>query len=360
MIRFTWLQARAQTSVAMAVLVVAAILTAITGPHLVHLYDTAVATCQANNDCGPVTSAFQSTDHWLQAPLPQVLLVLPALVGIFWGAPLVAHELETGTFRLAWTQSVTRKRWLAVKIGVTGLASVILAGLFTLIITWWFSPIDQVNMNRLTPAMFGERGITPIGYTAFAFTLGVTAGVLIRRTLPAMATTLVVFVGTRLAISYGVRPNLMAPLHANSPLQMAVGNGAAPLPGAGAVKPGDWVLSDQVINAAGQVIGQNGGIGPNGSIAFASSDSGVSLVGVGACPNKFPGSALAARSGGQQSTSFSAAAQECIDKLGIRDLITYQPLSRYWPLQWYETLIFTGLAVVLAGFCFWWVRRSLT
>jgi hypothetical protein len=52
--------------------------------------------------------------------------------------------------------------------------------------------------------------------------------------------------------------------------------------------------------------------------------------------------------------------QECIDRLGIREVVTYQPLSRYWPLQWDETLIFTGLAIILAGLCFWRVRRSLT
>jgi len=42
-------------------------------------------------------------------------LATPALLGIFWGAPLIARELETGTCRLAWNQSVTRTRWLTVK-----------------------------------------------------------------------------------------------------------------------------------------------------------------------------------------------------------------------------------------------------
>jgi hypothetical protein len=51
--------------------------------------------------------------------------------------------------------------------------------------------------------------------------------------------------------------------------------------------------------------------------------------------------------------------QECITRLGLREVVTYQPLSRYWALQWYEALIFTGLAVALAGLCFLLVRRSL-
>ena len=37
--------------------------------------------------------------------------------------------------------------------------------------------------------------------------------------------------------------------------------------------------------------------------------------------------------------------------------MTYQPASRYWAFQWYETAIFLGLAVILAGLCFWQIRR---
>ena len=118
-------------------------------------------------------------------------------IGVFWGAPLIAREFETGTYRLAWTQSVTRTRWLAVKLGVVGLASIAVAGLLSLMVTWWSSPIDRVNADRFRLGIFAERDIVPIGYAAFAFALGVTAGLLIRRTLPAMAATLVAFVGAR-------------------------------------------------------------------------------------------------------------------------------------------------------------------
>jgi hypothetical protein len=364
MIRFAWVQARTQTAVAVAALAAAAILTAITGPRLLHFYDTVVATCGSRNDCASVTTAFLSSYRLMQVALPPVLLVLPALIGAFWGAPLVARELETGTFRLAWTQGVTRQRWLAVKLALTGLAGMAVAGLLSLILTWWFSPIDRVQLNQLTPAMFGVRGITPIGYAAFAFALGVAAGVFIRRTIPAMAATIVVFTGVRLAFSLWVRPYLITPLRVTSALVMPTGNGPAPIPGAGAVKPGDLVVSDQTINGAGQVIGANGGIGPNGEVGGLQVTHGrVSLAGVGACPNKFPalGGPLGrgVRDAGPPA-GLNAAIQDCMNRLGIREVVTYQPLSRYWPLQWDETLIFTGLAIVLAGFCFWQVRRRLT
>ncbi|HEY6788080.1 MAG TPA: hypothetical protein VI365_12295 [Trebonia sp.] len=362
MIRFAWLQARTQTLVAVAVLAAAAILAAITGLRLLHFYDTVVATCGSRNDCVPVTTTFLASYRVMQVGLPPVLLVLPALIGAFWGAPLIARELETGTFRLAWTQSVTRQRWLAVKLGLTALASMAVAGLLSLILTLWFSPIDRVQLNRLTPAVFSERGITPIGYAAFGFALGVVAGALIRRTIPAMAATIVAFTATRLAFAYWVTPNLIPPLKVVSALVAPTGSGPGPLPGGGVVKPGDWVTSDLVINGAGRVIGQNGGIGPNGEIAAHITHGTVGLAGVGACPNKFPPlGALGGgvRTGGAPPAGFNAAFQECIDRLGVRDVVTYQPLSRYWALQWYETLIFTGFAIALAGLCFWRVRRSL-
>ena len=107
---------------------------------------------------------------------------------MFWGAPLVAREFETGTFRLAWTQGVTRTRWLAVKLGLGGLVSMAVAGLLSLMVTWWSSPLDRVHANRLTPWSSGCATSSPIGYAAFAFALGVTAGLLFRRMLPAMLT----------------------------------------------------------------------------------------------------------------------------------------------------------------------------
>jgi hypothetical protein len=360
MIRFAWLQARTQTAIAAAALAAVAVLVLVTGPRLLHLYHVDVATCQGSA-CTAATTAFLASYRWMQVFAPPVLLVLPALLGMFWGAPLVARELEAGTFRMAWTQSVTRKRWLAVKLAVAGLASMAVAGLLSLILTWWFSPIDRVQLNPLDPSMFGVRGIVPVGYAAFAFALGVTAGVLLRRTIPAMAVTLVGFTAARLAVTYYVRPYLMGSLRAITPVVMGTGTGPTPGPGAGVVKPGDWVLSAQTINGAGQVIGVYGGVGPTGNINFHVSHGAVSLVGVGPCPNTFPAAALGgARSASGPPASFNAAAQECMNRLGIRDIVTYQPLSHYWPLQTYETLIFMGLALALAAFCFWRVNRSLT
>src|SRR5262249_24464833 len=47
-----------------------------------------------------------------ESPALPVLASLPLLLGAFIGAPLVSRELEQGTYLLAWTQGVPRRRWL--------------------------------------------------------------------------------------------------------------------------------------------------------------------------------------------------------------------------------------------------------
>ena len=320
MIRFASLQFRIQAAVAFAALALMAVILGLTGPHLVHLYDTTVATCGAHGNCSAATATFLSSYRLLQ-DLGNVVIVVPAIIGIFWGAPLVARELETGTQRLVWTQSVTRTRWIAVKLGVVGVASMAVAGLFSLMMTWWSSPIDRVNMNQFP--VFAARGIVPVGYAAFAFALGVAAGVVIRRTLPAMATALAGFVVARVVVTYVVRPNLEAPVHLTSALHLTSGmeysqSNGGPLTLTGG-HPGAWVFSDRIVDQAGHAVGGN-------------------FLSQGACLQSRGGAA-------------------CIGKL--REVLVYQPASRYWTFQWYEMAIFLGLAIVMSGFCIWWVRRRV-
>jgi hypothetical protein len=243
---------------------------------------------------------------------------------------------------------VSRRRWLAVKLGVVGLASVVVAGLFSLMVTWWSSPIDTANANRFGNAMFGLRDITPIGYAAFAFALGVTAGVLIRKTLPAMASTLVAYIAVRLGESLWVRPHLMTPSHSISSLSRAGSVGFKLTPSglqltAGPPNiPNAWVYSSSVVDHSGQ----------SPTAQFIKT----------ACPNlptgppSGGGGQKAVLSGGDQS-----AFQNCLVKLGTKfhEVVTYQPASHFWDIQVLETALFVVLAALLAGLCFWWVRHRL-
>jgi hypothetical protein len=352
-IRLTWRQFRIQTAAALAALAAAAIVLAITGAHLAHLYDTSgIATCKAPSNCSALDSTFLSHEKLLHNLLGPLLLAVPALLGIFWGAPLVAREFETGSYRLAWTQSVTRTRWLAVKVGLIGLVSIAVAGLVSLMITWWSSPLDRVDMNRFAPGAFDERGIVAIGYAAFAFALGLAAGALIRRTVPAMATTLVAFVGARLAMTYWIRPHLIAPAHTSAGLDSASGLGFE-VDGSSGVTfvagpphiPNAWVYSDRIVDRAGHATTHQ----------FLHTFLLKACPGIGAPPEQTPTNARV-RPGNQ------AAFQACITKLSARfhETVTYQPASRYWTFQLYETAIFLALALTLTGACFWWVRRRLT
>jgi hypothetical protein len=332
MIWLTWRQFRAQSVVVAGLLALLAVAFAVTGPQLVHLYDTTVATCHAQRQCQIGINAFTARDSFLQDLVRLVMLAGPALIGMFWGAPLIAREIEAGTQRLAWMQSVTRFRWLVVKLGLGGLASMAAAGLLSLMVTWWSSPLDRASLNRLDPAVFGQRGIVPVGYAAFAFALGVTAGLLIRHTVPAMAVTLAVFAAVQTGFALRVRFHLLPPVHLTSALNMAwvteLGTGGPSGPGSLFVGiepnlPGAWIGSSQVTTAAGSTH-----LGPP----------------LSACgPNN----------------SYSACVA-AIARLHLRQVLVYQPASRFWAFQWYETAIYLALALLLAGFCVWWVRRRVS
>jgi hypothetical protein len=341
-IRLSLLQFRAQAVTAAAALAVVAVTLAVSAPHLFGMYDASgIATCQAHGDCASLATSFVNKLAGFYAVFYFIalgfLFVAPAVIGAFWGAPLVTRELEAGTFQLAWTQSVTRTRWLAARLGLAALTAVAFAGLFSLLLTWWSGPVDtaipledgnSISFIRLGFVLFPTRGITPIGYAAFAFAfaLGVAAGVLIRRTLPAMAVTLGVFASVQIVWPIWVRPHLIAPARAVVALTAANIPGLAAGPGGTTlVNPpalpgtaGGWVLSFQIIDPAGRAFNANtirSCLGQNYQ----------------ACNN-------------------------ALGRLHLRDVIAYQPASRFWALQWYETGIFLAAAALLAGFCFWSIR----
>jgi hypothetical protein len=227
-------------------------------------------------------------------------------------------------------------------------------------VTWWSSPLDAANMTLFSS--FDQRDLVPLGYAAFAFVAGVTAGLLVRKTVPAMATALVVFVPARLAFARWVRPYLLAPLRLSVPDVLATAGPpsggqarTAPMSAAGAEPPNprDWVLSDQTVNANGRVIGTSGSIGSGNNLVMLAKSHGVVLGGGYSCPNI---TAPRRPFGHEQS---AVLVQKCVNQLHIREVLTYQPVSRYWPLQWCEFAIFFGAAVLLSGCCLWWARRRI-
>lgn len=341
MIWLTWRQFRLQAFISAGVLAVFGGVLLVTGLGLADSYRTSgLPDCAAHGDCETLARVFMGANR---VGIDEVLFFLgtvlivgvPALVGLFWGAPLLAREIESGTFRLAWTQSVARHRWLLVKLGLIGLCAMATAGLLSLMVGWWAEPIykaatatdgaDFAGLNRFSPVLFDVHGVAPIGYAALAFMLGVTAGVLIRRTVPAMAAALASFAFVQLAWPNWIRPHLMTPVHGTSPLragnlaELLIGQGGRVIVMGEAAKPGAWILSNQTITPSGQVF-----------------------------------------TGPPPAPCLHAGPQACnaaIGALHLRQLLTYQPADRFWTFQWYETGIFLVLAVALAWFCAWRISR---
>lgn len=368
MIAFGWRQFRSQAIVGAAGLVLVGLVLLATGPHLVGVYDSAVAACRAAGGQSPVcnTNPATSTFKDIQYGIMALVLVVPALIGMFWGAPLIAHELETGTFRLAWTQSVSRRRWLVVKLALVGLASFVMAGLLSLMASWWLSPLDDLNKDRFGGGNFAVHGFVPGGYAVFAFALGVTAGLLLRRTLPAMGVTLAGFIGARLVVTQWVRAHYMTPAtltQALSPdntgfqLNGPVGSNVPATVSAQAPNlPNAWVQGASVVNDAGQ--------SPTAVVMQQSCPHLGSLAGLGASGLKggggkgFGGHATVAPAPGGVHDAFT----QCISALSgkYHAVVTYQPANRFWTFQAIETALFVVLAAALAGLCVWWVRHRIT
>ncbi len=252
------------------------------------------------------------------------------MIGVFWGAPLIARELENGTHRLAWNQSVTRTRWLATKLVIVGAATAATVGLLSWAVTFWADRIDDVTGVLIKPGTFAARGIVPIGYAVFAFTLGVTLGMLVRRSVPAMAATLAITVVALISMEEWIREHLVSPSHGTSPLDVSaldtlmIGDGGRMEVLGDADLPGAWVLSNQSLTPTGEVF--TGPVDPR-------------YCGIEASPQE---------------------CEEWVGSLGLRQDLSYHPADHFWPLQWVETGILLGVAALLVGFCFWWTRRRLT
>jgi hypothetical protein len=139
---------------------------------------------------------------------------IPALIGAFVGAPVLARELETGTFRYTWTQGFGRQRWAAAKLAQIAVAVTVVAGAFGFLFSWCYEPIIGVSQG-LSPLMsitFDLRGVALAAWALAAFAIGVLAGILIRRVVPAMFATLAAWSGLAVLTGVYLRPHYQAPL----------------------------------------------------------------------------------------------------------------------------------------------------
>jgi hypothetical protein len=312
----TWRQQRTETLIAAFLLALVAALLVPTGLHMSSAYERdGVAACLADQS----TACRGTIDSFLQRwdPLLNVvgwLNLVPGLIGALLAAPFVL-EFERGTFRLAWTQSITRDRWLAVRLAAIAVAALVVSLLLTLLVTWWHRPLDEVT-GRFSDG-FELEGLVPPAYTLFAAALVISLGVVLRRTAAAIGLAFVLFIVFRIAIANWARPHYQAPLE-----ESFAGTPGLALQGAWVFRQGgEFRLAD--------------GQPPDPAVL----DTCLSNVG--------PGKGIDAACLARHDIAYYSHA-------------TYHPESRFWLFQTVEAGIFAATALVLLGFSVWWIRKRIS
>jgi hypothetical protein len=299
-----WRQFRAQAAIAVVAAVAIGVVLLATHDHVAHATDPDLL----------------STTYKQLRLLGTVLIGVPAFIGAFWGAPLLAREYETGTYRLAWTQSITRRRWLATKLVLISLLAVSVTALFTTLFTWWSLPFDRTG-NRIGTANFGQRGIVPIAYVLFALALGTFLGTVVRRTVPAIATTLVGFFAARYLFQLFVRPHLLHASFVRGPTTLFAPRDAP------TSTSGGWIFSTKSVDAAGHTLVNGQADRLVGASCRVTADT------------------------------TGAALNRCADRIGIHNVVRMIPADRFWTLQFLEAGCFLLAAALLLGLTFWQLGR---
>jgi ABC-2 family transporter len=266
--------------------------------------------------CQAITVNFNYTygDRALTAAV--IMQMVPALIGAFAGAPILARELETGTFRYAWTQGIGRSRWALAKLVSVAIVLAVAAGVFSQLFSWYFQPFfADGNNTSFAPELFDLRGIALAAWTLAAFAIGALAGMLIRRVVPAIATTLAVYAALAMAVGLFVRQHYATPLVTTK----------LSLPGSA------WIMSQWWTKG--------------GVVVFSGQPSNEVLAQF--CPPSVVGP-------GKPSPG---ALSGCLAQHGYTQWTSYHPGSRFWQFQWIEGGWLLALSVVLIIATLWLVRR---
>jgi len=157
--------------------------------------------------CAPLAASFTGVDWTISNATLILMDLLPAFIGAFAGGPLLARDLETGAFRYMWTQGAGRVRSTIARLVLVGIFLSVLAAIVSQVFAWFFQPaLQNAGMTVLTATVFVSRGLAFPAWTLAAFAIGASCGMLLRRTLPAMAVTLGAYTAVALLAYLVLRP----------------------------------------------------------------------------------------------------------------------------------------------------------
>ncbi|NEC02269.1 ABC transporter permease [Streptomyces anulatus] len=236
------------------------------------------------------------------------LLLLAGLIGVFVAGPLIARELESGTFRLAWAQSVSPARWLAARLAVPAALTVIGLTVLVVVYRWglWALRAGPYNpgLRWFADGVFPGTGPAVLGYALLAVAVGALCAVLVRRTLLSMSLSALVLGAVGIGLSTW--------RYLLWPAVLRQGEGPKLL------RDSDWFLEGGMLTASGSKVYWR-------DCYHAGSEDGYE-----ACMR---------------------------DRGGVTPFAEVHPASHYWPLQLVETGILIALAALAVFAAFRVLRR---
>ncbi len=312
-----WRQYRLELIIALVLLVALTAFLVPTGVQKLALFrDSDLMAClnSSTEDCSGLTRRFLES-YGVLSGIVMWFVFTPAIIGMLLAAPIVL-EFEQRTYRLAWTQSITRGRWLAVRLGLALLGALAFAMLLTPLTTWWFAPQDRLQDSFATS--FYLKGAMPFVYTVFTLALALVSGVLSRRTLLAMVVTVVGFLVAMLTIANGLRPHYLPPIERIEPITASSLSSTSSM----VLPDRAWVVGSSIVDPEGNVVGED-------EISRMCGPFGKQIV-------------------------------PCLQERGLKSRVVYHPANRFWTFQAIEASIFLAAAAVLLGLTVWVVRRRMS